>query len=101
MMRSRPAPAHEHPLSIIISTQAPTDADLLSTLIDAAKASGDPTTKLFLWAASPEDDPWSRKPGTKPIRGLPTGCRIWTSYAGRRSRRNGCRRSRRAFGTFT
>ena len=51
--------AHESPLSIIISTQAPTDADLLSTLIDSAKASGDPTTKLFLWAADPEDDPWA------------------------------------------
>ena len=34
----------------IILTQ-PTTADLLSTLIDSAKASNDPTTELFLWAA--------------------------------------------------
>ena len=67
------AGAHEHPLSIIISTQAPTDADLLSTLIDAAKASGDPTTKLFLWAASPEDDPWSEKTWHKANPGLAYG----------------------------
>jgi phage terminase large subunit-like protein len=67
------AGAHEHPLSIIISTQAPTDADLLSTLIDAAKASGDSTTKLFLWAAGPEDDPWSEKTWHKANPGLAYG----------------------------
>ena len=31
--------AQEEPLTVIISTQAPTDADLLSVLIDDAKAS--------------------------------------------------------------
>lgn len=48
--------AQSHPLSIIISTQAATDADLLSTIIDDAKTGADPLTKLFLFAADPEDD---------------------------------------------
>ena len=52
--------AQAYPLSIAISTQAPTDADLLSTLIDDAKRGVDPATKLFLFAADAEDDPWSR-----------------------------------------
>jgi phage terminase large subunit-like protein len=64
--------AHKDPLSIIISTQAPTDADLLSTLIDSAKASNDPTTKLFLWAADPGDDPWSEATWHKANPGLGT-----------------------------
>lgn len=50
--------AQENPLSIIISTQAPTDADLLSVLIDDAATNEDPLTKLFLFAADPEDDPF-------------------------------------------
>jgi phage terminase large subunit-like protein len=62
--------AHQDPLSIIISTQAPTDADLLSTLIDSAKAAGDPTTKLFLWAADSEDDPWAPETWVKANPGL-------------------------------
>jgi phage terminase large subunit-like protein len=65
--------AHESPLSIIISTQAPTDADLLSTLVDVAKASDDPTVKLFLWAADPEDDPWSPDTWHKANPGLAHG----------------------------
>jgi phage terminase large subunit-like protein len=64
--------AHQDPLSIIISTQAPTDADLLSTLIDSAKASNDPTTKLFLWAADPGDDPWAEETWRKANPGLGT-----------------------------
>jgi phage terminase large subunit-like protein len=51
--------AHENPMSIIISTQAPTDADLLSILIDDAKASGDPTIVLSLYAADVDADPFS------------------------------------------
>lgn len=51
--------AHEAPLSIVISTQAPTDGDLLSTLIDDAQQTNDPRLKLFLFTAAPEDDPWS------------------------------------------
>lgn len=44
--------AQEEPLSIIISTQAVEDADLLSVLIDDAKAGHDPRTRLFLYAAA-------------------------------------------------
>lgn len=50
--------AHEAPLSIIISTQAPTDADLLSILIDDAKTGADPKTKVFLWTADEDLDPF-------------------------------------------
>lgn len=53
--------AHEHPLSIVISTQAPTDGDLLSVLIDDAMQNEDPETKLVLWSASEEIDPFSRE----------------------------------------
>lgn len=50
--------AQESPLSIVISTQAATDADLLSVLIDDAKAGHDPKVKLFLYTADPEADPF-------------------------------------------
>lgn len=50
--------AQENPLSIIISTQAPDDGDLLSILIDDAQAGHDPRTKLFLYTAPEEDDPF-------------------------------------------
>lgn len=53
------AGAQEEPLSIIISTQAPTDADLLSVLIDDAKTGADPKVKLFLWTAPEEVDPFA------------------------------------------
>lgn len=43
--------AHADPLLIAISTQAAGDADLLSTWIDDAKASGDPRTVCHLYAA--------------------------------------------------
>lgn len=51
--------AQEAPLSVIISTQAATDADLLSVLIDDAPK--DPRTKLFLYSADPEMDPFSKE----------------------------------------
>ena len=51
--------AHEAPMSIIISTQAPTDADLLSVLIDNALDDADPTTVLSLYTADPLLDPFS------------------------------------------
>jgi phage terminase large subunit-like protein len=51
--------AHADTLSIVISTQAPTDADLLSTLIDDAKAKGDPRTRLFLYTAPESMEPFS------------------------------------------
>lgn len=50
--------AQAAPMSIVISTQAPTDGDLLSRLIDDAKEAHDPTVKLFLWTANPDDDPF-------------------------------------------
>ncbi len=52
------AGAQDDPLSIVISTQASTDADLLSTLIDDAATGADPRVKLFLFAADKDDDPW-------------------------------------------
>lgn len=51
--------AQESPLSIIISTQAPTDADLLSVLIDDALTGKDPQTKLVFYTAPLELDPFS------------------------------------------
>src|SRR5215471_15857760 len=48
--------AQESPLSIIISTQAPTDADLFSVLIDDALAGHDPHTVVKLYTA-PADLP--------------------------------------------
>lgn len=53
------AGAQDEPMSIIISTQAPTDADLLSILIDDAKTGADPKVKLFLWTADELLDPFS------------------------------------------
>lgn len=54
------AGAQEAPLSIIISTQAPTDADLLSRLIDDAKEEGDPRTRLFLHTADEDLEPFTQ-----------------------------------------
>ena len=50
--------AQENPLSIIISTQAATDADLLSVLIDDALAGNDPHTVVKLYTAPKELDPF-------------------------------------------
>lgn len=51
--------AQDSPLSVVISTQAPTDADLLSVLIDDARTGADPETKLFLYAAGEDADVFS------------------------------------------
>lgn len=51
--------AHENPLSIIISTQAPTDNDLLSKLIDDALEGRDPQTIVSLYSAPMDADPFS------------------------------------------
>ena len=53
--------AQEDPLSVVISTQAPTDADLLSVLIDDAKSGQDPRVRLFLFTSDPEADPFARR----------------------------------------
>jgi phage terminase large subunit-like protein len=53
------AGAQDEPLSIVISTQAPTDADLLSVLIDDARTGADPKVKLFLYTAPEGADPFA------------------------------------------
>jgi phage terminase large subunit-like protein len=53
--------AHEEPLSIVISTQAPTEADLLSVLIDDALKGGDPLVKVSLYTTDPEVDPFTEQ----------------------------------------
>jgi phage terminase large subunit-like protein len=53
--------AQEHPLSVIISTQAPTNSDLLSILIDDALAGHDPCTVVSLYTAPMDDDPFIKE----------------------------------------
>jgi phage terminase large subunit-like protein len=53
--------AQESPLSIVISTQAPTDADLLSVLIDDALSGADPRIKCELYSADMELDAFDEK----------------------------------------
>lgn len=48
-------------LEIVISTQAPTDADLLSLLIDDALRGGDDTVCCVLYAADENADPFIRE----------------------------------------
>ncbi len=55
------AGAHENPLSIVISTQAPNDGDLLSILIDDAEAGHDERTKLFLYTTPEDWRPFTKK----------------------------------------
>ncbi len=47
--------AQAEPMSIVISTQAPTALDLLSRIIDDAKTKTDPEQKLILFEADPAD----------------------------------------------
>lgn len=51
--------AQENPLSIVISTQAASDNDLLSVLIDDALRGEDPRIVVCLYTAPKEDDPFS------------------------------------------
>ena len=53
--------AYEKPLSIVISTQAPNDGDLLSILIDDAQKEKDSRTKLILFTAPENIDPFSQE----------------------------------------
>lgn len=53
--------AQVDPLSIVISTQAETDQDLLSILIDDAARGGDPKTRLFLYTADVNANPFAVK----------------------------------------
>ncbi len=50
--------AQVDPLSIVISTQAPSSSDLLSVLIDDAQAGHDPRVILSLYTADVDDDPF-------------------------------------------
>ena len=51
--------AQADPLSIVISTQAPTDSDLLSKLVDDALSGKDPRTVVSLYTAPMEDEPFA------------------------------------------
>ena len=53
--------AQHSPLSIVISTQAPTEADLLSTLIDDALTGKEPRNKCVLYTADLELDPFGEE----------------------------------------
>jgi phage terminase large subunit-like protein len=53
--------AHAEPLSVIISTQSPTDGDLLAVLIDDALAGNDPRVVLSLYTAPLEADPFAEE----------------------------------------
>lgn len=53
--------SRRQPLSVIISTQAPTDNDLLSILIDDAVAGADPKKVIALWTADKEADPFDEE----------------------------------------
>ena len=53
--------AHKEPLSIIISTQAPTDGDLLSILIDDAVKGQDEEVKVSLYTCPIEDEAFSEE----------------------------------------
>jgi phage terminase large subunit-like protein len=53
--------AQDKPLTLIISTQAPADADLLSMLIDDARSGADPRVVLRMDSADMDDDPFSEK----------------------------------------
>jgi phage terminase large subunit-like protein len=53
--------AQENPLSIVISTQAPTDADLLSLLIEDGLSGQDPRVVVSLYTAPMDVDPFSEE----------------------------------------
>ena len=53
--------AQENPLSIVISTQAPTDGDLLSLLIEDGQSGEDPRVVVSLYSAPMEMDPFSEE----------------------------------------
>lgn len=53
--------AHENPMSIVISTQAPNANDLLSVLIDDALRGEDPRVVVSLYTAPLDDDPFAEE----------------------------------------
>lgn len=48
--------AYDDALQLVISTQAPSDGDMLSIRIDDARRSGDPTVVCHVYAAEPDAD---------------------------------------------
>lgn len=62
--------AHESPLLIVISTQAPSDSDLLSLWIDDALRSGDKHTVCHVYAADADCDLMDRDQWAKANPGL-------------------------------
>jgi phage terminase large subunit-like protein len=59
------AAAQAEPLSIVISTQAPGDSDLLSLLIDDAQTGADPRIKLALYRAPTDEE--RKQAGLEPL----------------------------------
>ena len=53
--------AQESPLSIVISTQSPTDADLLSLLIEDGLSGADPRVVVSLYTAPMDADPFAEE----------------------------------------
>lgn len=53
--------AQENPLSIVISTQAPTDGDLLSLLIEDGLSGQDPRVVVSLYTAPMDADPFTEE----------------------------------------
>jgi phage terminase large subunit-like protein len=53
--------AQEQPLTIVISTQAPSDADLLSLLIEDGLSGSDPRIKVEVYSAPMELDPFGEE----------------------------------------
>lgn len=53
--------AHDNPMSVVISTQAAKDSDLLSILIDDALTGADPTTVIDIWTAPMDADPFDEE----------------------------------------
>lgn len=60
--------AHDNPLSVVISTQAPNDNDLLSILIDDALAGNDPQVALCLYTGDMDLDITNSKELLKAIK---------------------------------
>lgn len=62
--------AHESPLMIYLSTQAPTDADFLSIMIDDSERSQDPHTVCHVYAADDDCDLMDKEQWKKANPGL-------------------------------
>jgi phage terminase large subunit-like protein len=91
--------AQEAPLGIIISTQAASDSDLMSILVDDALAGHDPLTVIRLYTAPPELDPFDEQTIrlANPAYGVFLNAReSWPKPP----TPGGCRRARQVFATW-